>query len=63
MSKKQLATDIIWQEQLWYGGEQKTRKQIYDELLAEGFDQQYVDYYLFCLSNHQPKEETREEPA
>jgi hypothetical protein len=52
--KKQLASDIILNELLLCGGEWKTRKQIQDELIAEGFEPRYVDFYLFCLSNHQP---------
>jgi hypothetical protein len=57
--KRKLATDIVAQELLWYGGEQKPRQQIYDELIAEGYERRYVDFYLFSLSNHQP--EKREE--
>lgn len=56
--KKQLATDIILHEQLlWCGGELKSRKQIQDELQAEGYEKKHIDWYLFCLSNHQPKED------
>lgn len=55
MAKKQLASEIVLSELLWYGGEQKSRKQIQDELLAEGFEKSHVDYYLFCLAQHQPK--------
>lgn len=61
--KKKLASDIILDELLWYGGEQKSRKQIYDELLAEGFEKKYVDFYLFCLSNHQPGQALEEEAS
>ncbi len=32
---------------------------IYDELIAEGYAQKDVDYYLFCSSQHRPKEEER----
>jgi len=60
MSKKQLATDIMMSELLWCGGEQKSRKQIQDELLAEGYGRQYVDWYLFCLSQQQPKSEVQQ---
>jgi hypothetical protein len=59
MSKKQLATDIVMNELLWCGGEQKSRRQIQDELLAEGFEQRYVDWYLFCLSQQQAKEQVQ----
>jgi len=52
--KRKLASDIVLSELLWYGGMQKTRRQIYDELLGEGFEKQYIDYYIFCLANHQP---------
>lgn len=54
--KKRLATDIVLDELLWCGGELKSRKQIQDELLAEGCEKRYVDWYLFCLANHQPRE-------
>lgn len=43
MDKKKLAVEIVWSELLLYGGEWKSRKQIYDELIAEGFEQKYVD--------------------
>lgn len=56
MSKRRLAVEIIWSELLLCGGEWKSRKQIYDELIAEGYAKKYVDWYLFCLANHQPKE-------
>lgn len=56
MTKKQLASDIVLNELLWCAGEQKTRKEIFDEMIAEGFEREYVDFYLFCLANHQPKE-------
>jgi hypothetical protein len=59
--KKKLAVEIVWSELLLYGGEWKTRKQIYEELLAEGYERRYVDWYLFCLSNHQPKENAMDE--
>jgi hypothetical protein len=58
--KKPLAADIVMNELLWYGGEQKTRKAIFDELIAEGFERKYVDYYVFCLANHQPEEAAAE---
>lgn len=32
------------------------RKEIYEELIAEGHERKYVDWYLFCLSQHQPEE-------
>ena len=60
---KQLASDVVLNELLWCGGELKTRKQLFDELIAEGHDRRYVDYYLFCLANHQPTSEQREEQA
>ena len=63
MAKKQLASDIVMNELLWYGGEQKTRKAIYDELLAEGFEKRYVDFYLFSLSQHQPKDGQSQEDS
>jgi hypothetical protein len=53
-AKKQLASDVVLNELLWYGGEQKTRRAIYDELIAEGYERRYVDFYLFCLSQYQP---------
>lgn len=55
--KKRLAVEIVWSELLLCGGEWKSRKEIYEELLAEGFERKYVDWYLFCLSQHQPKED------
>ncbi len=55
--KRKLASDIVMSELLWCGGEQKSRKDIFDELIAEGFERRYVDWYLFCLSNHQPAAE------
>jgi hypothetical protein len=63
--KKQLASDIVMNELLWCGGEQKTRAQIQSELLDEGFERKYVDWYLFCLANHQPtkQEVSREETS
>ena len=54
-------------EQLWYGGELKSRRQIYDALVGEGFEQRYINFYLFCLARHQPGEsrleEGREQPS
>lgn len=58
MSKKKLAVEIVWSELLLCGGEWRTRKAIYEELIAEGFERQYVDWYVFCLSNHQPEKES-----
>jgi hypothetical protein len=55
--KKPLAVETVWSELLLYGGEWKSRKAIYDELIASGYATRYVDYYLFCLSQHQPKKE------
>jgi len=55
--KKKAAIEIVWSELLLYGGEWKSRKAIYEELLAEGYERKEVDYYLFCLSEHQPKRE------
>ena len=52
--RKQTAADSVMNEVLWCGGEQKTRKGLFDELIAEGFERRYVDFYLFCLTNHQP---------
>jgi hypothetical protein len=60
VTRKPLAVEIVWSQLLLCGGEWKTRKQIYEELLAEGFERRYVDWYLFCLSNHQPKGKTME---
>jgi hypothetical protein len=57
VSKKILATDIVLNQRLWCGGEQKTLKEIHGELLAEGYEKRYVDWYLFCLSQHQEKDE------
>lgn len=54
--KKRLATDIILDERLWCGGELKSRKQIQDEMIAEGYEKRLVDWYLFCLGNHQLRE-------
>lgn len=54
--KKQLASDIIMNERLLCGGEQKPSHQIQAELIAEGNDARLVDWYLFCLANHQPCE-------
>lgn len=59
MGKKKLAVEIVWSELLFCGGEWRSRKQIYEELLAEGLEKKYVDWYLFCLSEHQPTEEER----
>ena len=56
MPKKKLAIEIVWSQLLLCGGEWKTRKAIYEELLAEGFERGYVDWYVFCLSQNQPKE-------
>ncbi len=56
MSKKPLAVEIVWSELLLCGGEWKTRKAIYEELIAEGHERKYVDWYLFCLSNHQRRD-------
>lgn len=61
MSKKQLASDIVMNKLLWCGGELKSMKQIYDELIAEGFERKYVDFYLFCLTQYQPKESEHEQ--
>jgi hypothetical protein len=61
MNRKQTAADIVMNELLWCGGEQMTRKQIQDELLEAGYERWLVDFYLFCLSNHQPK--TEKEPS
>jgi hypothetical protein len=55
--RKPLAIEIVWSQLLLCGGEWKTRKAIYEELLAEGFERRYVDFYLFHLSQNQPKEE------
>jgi len=57
MSRKQTAADVVMNELLWFGGEQKSRKQIQDELLEAGHERRYVDFYLFCLSQHQSKAE------
>ena len=54
--KKELAIEAIWSERLLYGGQWKSRKEIYEELIREGYAIHYVDYYLFCLSEHQPKQ-------
>jgi hypothetical protein len=59
--RKPLAVEIVWSQLLLCGGEWKTRKAIYEELLAEGYGQKYVDWYVFCLSNHQPKGKTMQQ--
>lgn len=56
MSKKPLAVEIVWSQLLLCGGEWKTRKAIYEELLSEGFERKYVEWYVFCLAENQPKE-------
>jgi len=56
MSKRKLAVEIVWSQLLLCGGEWKTRKAIYEELLSEGFERKYVDWYVFCLAENQPKE-------
>lgn len=61
MSKKPLASTIVLNELLLLcGGEWIARKQIYDELCAEGNDPRLVDWFLFCLSQNQPKRERQE---
>lgn len=59
--KKLLAVEIVWSQLLLYGGELKTRKAIYEELLTEGHERRYVDWYLFCLAENQPKGNTMNE--
>jgi len=48
--KRKLAIDIVLDEPLLCGGEWKTRGQLYRELIAEGFDPYYINYYLCCFS-------------
>jgi hypothetical protein len=55
--KKRLAVEIVSEECLLYGGEWKSRKAIYEELRASGYERKDVDWYLFCLGQHQLKEE------
>jgi hypothetical protein len=57
--RKQRASEIVLGELLYCGGEWKSRKEIYEDLIAEGFEPKYVDSYLFYLSNHQPPKEKR----
>lgn len=57
MSRKPLASTIVLSELLLCGGEWISRKQLYDELCAEGNDVRLVDWYLFCLGQNQPKRE------
>jgi hypothetical protein len=58
---KKLASTIVLEQLLWCGGEQKSLKQIYDELIAEGYERKYVDFYLFCLTQYQPETKRDEE--
>lgn len=59
MSRKPLASDIVLAEPLLCGGQWKPRKQIHDELIAEGHPPRLVDWFLFCLSQNQPKREEK----
>lgn len=60
MSRKPTAADIVMNEKLLCGGEWISRKQLIEELLAEGHDPRLVDWYLFLLGQHQPKRERQE---
>ena len=52
--------DAVLNETLLCGGEWKTRREIYEELIAEGFERRYVDFYVFSLANHQPEKQAEE---
>lgn len=61
MTRKPTAAQIIMDGPILCGGEMKSRRQIYDELLAEGHDRGLVDWYLFCLSERESQEQQQEE--
>lgn len=59
MSKKPLASTIVLNEKLLCGGEWISRKQLYDELCAEGNPPRLVDWFLFCLGQGKRDEQAR----
>lgn len=57
MSKKPTAVDTVMSELFDFGGEQKTRAEIQQELTAEGQPPRLIDWYLFCLSQQRRQQE------
>jgi len=52
MKKPSAATQIL-SEKLNYGGIPTRRVDIIKDMESKGFDKRIIDWYLFCLSQHQ----------